>query len=265
MNEMILDPIGKHFAFALDGMTLERAISMSASIAGQVAILKANDLVADVGSKTVVEKLSLYVPQGGIWVDLKTNDTDGTMGNTMEKIGKNKARIATVHLFNSQAALGRALKDASNNNCILSGITMLSSFTKKEAEELYNRPFDSIVPMLLERARMLGFRSFVCSAPQLQELIKSGDIGDMVPIIPGTRSMTTADKSELNFQAQTDSTENIIKILAENKIQGIVVIGSEVTKAKDPVQKLAEIKASVQKILDANGLKLIPKIPLLEV
>lgn len=264
MNGKILDPIGMHFALALDGMTLEQAISMSDSVTGQVAIFKANDLVADVGSKTVVERLSPYVTRGGIWVDLKTNDTDGTMGNTMEKIGKNKARIATVHLFNSNAALLRALKDANSHNCILSGITMLSSLTKEEAEKLYNRPFESIVPMLLERARKLGFRSFVCSGTQLPDLIKSGAIGDMVPIIPGTRSMTTADKSALNFQAQTDSTENIIKILAENNIQGIVVVGSEVTKAENPAQKLAEIKASVQNTLDANGLKLIPKIPLLE-
>lgn len=263
MSERILDPIGMHLAFAADGMTIGQAIALARAIQGQVAIIKANDLVADKGSEAVVLNLAPFVLRGGIWIDLKTDDTDGTMINTMNKLGINGAKIASVHLFNSRNALLKAKEEAKKYNCELTGISLLSSITKEEAEKLFNRPYDTIVPWFIERAKDLGFRSFVCSATQLPEIIKLG-IGNMVPIIPGTRSTTTKDKSNTNFQAETDTTENIVKILAENNIQGILVIGSEVIKAENPVRKLAEIKASIQRTLDANGLKLIPKIPLLE-
>lgn len=264
MDSKNIDPIGMHIGLALDGMTLNKAIDLAGKTAGEVAILKANDLAADVGSKTVVESLAAFVRQGGSWIDLKTNDTDGTMGSTMDKIGGNGAKIASVHLFNSKNALRRALEDAGKHNCVLTGISMLTSFEREEAEELFNRPFNSIVPMLVKRARELGFKSIVCSATQLPELIRMGLLKGIVPIIPGTRSMTTTNKSSLNFQAQTDSTENVFKILAENNMQGIVVLGSEVHKAPDPLAKLIEIKTSVRNVLQQNGLELIPKIPLLE-
>ncbi len=265
MNGIKIDPIGMHLGLALDGMTLEQAINLASRTVGEVAILKANDLVADQGSKNVVRNLNpLIVTGGGTWVDLKTNDTDGTMGNTMNKIGGNGAGIASVHLFNSKTALQRALEDANKYNCVLTGITMLTSFTREEAEELYNRSFNSIVPMLVSRARDLGFRSIVCSATQLPDLVNLGLLEGVVPIIPGTRSMTTTDKSALNFQAQTDSTENVFKILAENNMQGIVVLGSEVYKAPDPTAKLLDIKRNIAGTLQKHGLELIPKIPLLE-
>jgi len=263
MNGKILDPIGKHIGLALDEMTLLQAIKLSAQVSGEVAILKANDLALDRGSKNVIEALGALVPQGGMWVDSKTFDTDGTMRNTLAKISGNGARIVSVHLLNSKSALIAALK-AAGDTCDLTGITALTTYTDEEAKEIYGKSLNELVPWLVKRGKDLGFKSVVCSATQLSDLIKSGLLQGMVPIIPGTRSMTTADKSKLNVQVQTDSTENVFKILAENNIQGIVVLGSEVTKAENPAQKLIEIKASVQKTLDENGLKLLPKIPLLE-
>ena len=264
MNDTKIDPIGMHLGLALDGMTLEKAIKLAGAVAGEVAIFKANDLAADVGSKTVVKSLAPFIRQGGSWIDLKTNDTDGTMGNTMDKIGGNGAKIASVHLFNSKTALQRALKDAEKQNCVLTGISLLTSITKEEAKELYNRPYDEIVPMLVKRARELGFKSTVCSAPQLPKLISAGLLKGIVPIIPGTRSMTTVDTDKLNFQAETGSTEGVFELLARNNIQGIVVLGSEVYKAPDALVKLTEIKTSVRNVLQHSGLELIPKIPLLE-
>lgn len=264
MSGIKVDPIGMHLGLALDGMTLGQAINLASRTVGEVAILKANDLVADQGSKNVVRNLNpLIVTGGGTWVDLKTFDTDGTMGNTMNKIGKNGARIASVHLLNSQAALKRALKDAGEYNCVLTGITVLTSYTEEEAEEIFHRPLEVLVPMLVDKARELGFKSIVCSATQLQDLIYSGLLKGITPIIPGTRSTTTANKEDLNFQAQTDSTENVFKILAENNMQGIVVLGSEVHKAPDPTAKLLEIKRSIADTLQKHGLELVPKIPLL--
>ncbi|MFZ2970142.1 MAG: orotidine 5'-phosphate decarboxylase / HUMPS family protein [Minisyncoccia bacterium] len=265
MNGKILDPIGMHLGLALDSMTLLQAIKLSANTSGKVAILKANDLALDRGSKDVVEVLSALIPEkGGIWIDSKSFDTDGTMNSTTTKIGGNGARIMSVHLLNSRNALLSAQKAADSNACFLTGITILTSYTEEEVLEIFHRSLSELVPWLTERGKDLGFKSVVCSATQLPGLIEKGLLKGMVPIIPGTRSMTTIDISNLNPQAQTDSTENVFKILAENNMQGIVVLGSEVTKAKNQVQKLAEIKASIQKMLDENGLELLPKIPLLE-
>lgn len=263
MNEKTLDPIGMHLGLALDEMTLLQAIKLSAEVSGQVAILKANDLALDRGAKDIIEVLSALIPQGGVWIDSKTYDTDGTMRNTLAKISNNGARIVSVHLLNSKGALAAALK-AAGNTCSLTGITALTTYTREEAEEIFGKSLDELVPWLVKRGKDLGFKSVVCSATQLLGLINAGLLEGMVPIIPGTRSTTTVDKSKLNVQIQTDSTENVFKILAENNIQGIVVIGSEVTKAENPALKLEEIKMSIQRTLDANGLKLTPKIPLLE-
>jgi len=212
-----------------------------------------------------VKSFAPFVGQGGSWIDLKTNDTDGTMGNTINKIGGNGVKIASVHLFNSETALQKALESAKEHGLILTGITMLSSITKEEAGYLYNRPFDTIVPWLAQRAIDLGFKSIVCSGTQLPQLIELGFFSrGMVPIIPGTRSTTTPDKNKLNFQAQTDTTENIFRMLAEHKIEGIGVIGSEVTSHTYSLSKLMEIKASIQDVLRQNELELSNKIPLLE-
>ena len=262
-----IDPIGKHIGLALDGISLEKAVNLARSVDGEVAILKANDLAADEGSKTVVRSLAPFVRGGGTWMDFKTCDTNSTMGNTMDKIGENGARIASVHLFNTQAALQKALEHTEEHNLVLTGITMLSSFTKKEAEDLYNRKFEAIVPWLAQRAIDLGFKSIVCSATQLGDLIELGFFTKgIVPIIPGTRSTTTPkpDKDKLNFQAQTDTTENTFRLLAMNKIEGAVVIGSEVTSHTYKLPKLLEIKASIRDALEQEGLVISDKIPLLE-
>lgn len=264
MNGKILDPIGMHLGLALDEMTLSQAIKLSATVSGEVAILKANDLVIDRGSKDVIEVLSALIPQGGVWVDSKSYDTDSTMRNTLAKASSNGARIMSVHLLNSRNALLSAQKAVTGNACFLTGITILTSYTEEEALEIFHRSLSELVPWLTERGKNLGFKSVVCSATQLPGLIEKGLLEGIVPIIPGTRSMTTIDVSNLNPQAQTDSTENVFKILAENNMQGIVVLGSEVTKAKNQVQKLAEIKESIQKMLDENGLKLEQRIPLLQ-
>lgn len=265
MNGKVLDPIGMHLGLALDEMTLLQAIKLSAGVSGEVAILKANDLALDRGSKDVIEVLSALIPHGGVWVDSKTYDTDGTMKNTLAKISGNGARIVSVHLLNSKGALTAALK-ATGNTCSLTGITALTTYTETEAKEIFGKSLDELVPWLVKRGRELGFKSVVCSATQLPELIIKGCLDGIVPIIPGTRSMVTSatDKNKLNFQAQTGSTEDVFKILAINKMQGIVVLGSEVTKAKNPAKKLAEIKASIKMALDNDSLELEPKIPLLE-
>lgn len=263
MNEKVLDPIGKHFALALDGMGFPKAIKMAAMCGNQVAILKTNNLVANRGAANVVEALSALV-SGGVWCDLKTYDTDGTMENTIADIQSNGARIASVHLLNSRSALTKAL-EAAGNTCCLTGITILTSYKEEEVIELFGKPSSELVPMLVKRARALGFKSIVCSAVELPVLIEQGLLDGIVPIIPGTRSLTTIDKTKLKPQQKTASTEGVLELLASFKIEGIVVLGSEVYTAPDPAKKLAEIRVSIQKRLDENGcLKLESKIPLLE-
>ncbi len=263
MKESELDPIGKHLALALDGMGFPKAVKMAATCGDKVAILKTNNLVANRGAASVVEALSALVA-GGVWCDLKTYDTDGTMENTIADIRSNGARIASVHLLNSRSALTKAL-EAAGNTCFLTGITILTSYKEEEVVELFRRPSSELVPMLAKRARALGFKSIVCSAIELPVLIEQGLLDGIVPIIPGTRSFTTIDKTKLKPQQKTASTEGVFELLANWEIEGIIVLGSEVYTAPDPVGKLAEIKASIQKTLDENGFKLLPKIPLLEV
>lgn len=253
--ESEIDPIGKHICIAMDGMSLQDAYELAKKLEGEIVCIKVNDLIAREGLKTIVLQLNRFAPW--IWGDMKADDTSGTMKNIIDQAVKSGASIVTVHLSNGNEALTAAVK-AAKDRLILSGITILSSDAEQDVQKRYNKSIDEMVDFYLAYGKELGFKSIVCSGPQVLRLLKEDLLGDIVPIIPGMRSLTSSqkEKENLNPQAQSEAIEHVVCALVGAGKDFMIVIGSEVYRSRDPRQKLLDIKSSIKQALESQGLEL---------
>lgn len=255
-----IDPIGKHICIAMDGMSLQAAYELAKKLKGEIACIKVNDLVVEEGLSAIVMHLGNFAPY--IWGDVKADDTTGTMKNIVGKTIKSGASILTVHLSNGREALTAAV-EAAKGKLVLSGITILSTDTEMDVQLRYDDSINCMVDFYLEYGKDLGFKSIVCSGPQVLRLLKEGLLDDIVPIIPGMRSAISSqeEKKELNPQAQSEVIENVICALVEAEKDFMIVIGSEVYKSNDPCQKLLDIKASIAQALESKELTMPDEMP----
>jgi len=255
-----IDPIGKHICMAMDGMSLQEACKLAKELKGEIVCIKVNDLIVAEGLNTIVTQLGHFAPY--VWGDIKANETSGTMRNSIEKAIKSGASIVTVHLSNGNEALATAVETA-KGKIVLVGITILSSDTEQDVKRRYNKSIDEMVDSYLEYGKELGFRSIVCSGPQALRLLEENLLGDVVPVIPGMRSLTSSQKEKEGFnpQAQSEAIEKVVCALVGAGKDFMIVIGSEVYRSEDPRQKLLDIKSSINRALESEGLEMPDEMP----
>ena len=207
---------------ALDGMDFEKAFAMYVQLAPHCDGFKINH--------TLLEHSSMFTNyEGEVMVDLKLWDTPNSICSIVEKILETPATMCTVSTLNNEEVF-KELHQYSEDIKLL-GVTYLTSWSSTEQFEIIREmPYD-MWRRNLTRIRKYGFAGIVCSAHDISD-IKDDSI---LRICPGITF-----QSSNSGQSRTTSPRRAMELGAD-----YAVIGRSITKAKDPVELITEIKKSL--------------------
>ena len=207
---------------ALDNMGFEKAFGMYVQLAPHCDGFKINH--------TLLEHSSMFTNyEGEVMVDLKLWDTPNSVCSIVEKILETPATMCTVSTLNNEEVF-KELHQYSEDIKLL-GVTYLTSWSSTEQFEIIREmPYD-MWRRNLTRIRKYGFAGIVCSAHDISD-IKDDSI---LRICPGITF-----QSSNSGQSRTTSPRRAMELGAD-----YAVIGRSITKAKDPVETITEIKKSL--------------------
>ena len=207
---------------ALDNMDFEKAFGMYVQLAPHCDGFKINH--------TLLEHSSMFTNyEGEVMVDLKLWDTPNSVCSIVEKILETPATMCTVSTLNNEEVF-KELHQYSEDIKLL-GVTYLTSWSSTEQFEIIREmPYD-MWRRNLTRIRKYGFAGIVCSAHDISD-IKDDSI---LRICPGITF-----QSSNSGQSRTTSPRRAMELGAD-----YAVIGRSITKAKDPVEIITEIKKSL--------------------
>jgi orotidine-5'-phosphate decarboxylase len=207
---------------ALDNMDFEKAFGMYVQLAPYCDGFKINH--------TLLEHSSMFTNyEGEVMVDLKLWDTPNSVCSIVEKILETPATMCTVSTLNNEEVF-KELHQYSEDIKLL-GVTYLTSWSSTEQFEIIREmPYD-MWRRNLTRIRKYGFAGIVCSAHDISD-IKDDSI---LRICPGITF-----QSSNSGQSRTTSPRRAMELGAD-----YAVIGRSITKAKDSVEIITEIKKSL--------------------
>lgn len=228
---------------ALDGLSLEDAVSITSKVGSRCHAVKIHDLLDAEGPNII--KILKKAGAKRVWVDYKTNDTEDTVGLRVRALVRNGAKIVTVHTSGGvpmmKAAIEATLSECGDVLAEIYAITVLTSLDDDEIGRIYgkDRTREQIVREFALMAKEAGVRTVVCSAKEVKMLSEDPDLQGMEFTVPGTRSAGVAlgqqKRSGTPAQAMADHATRL-------------VAGSQVTKAKDPVAAFEAFAAEIAEI-----------------
>lgn len=212
---------------AHDDVSYDQAKQLAFATQDSVFGNKANDLLLDErGAPAVIDMFNRY---GRSFADKKIYDIPNTAYNTAKRLAKAGASIVTAACdggFEMLQACVRAYSDYRPPKGVgIFGVTVLTSLDDHACMELHRQTVEERVLYLSRVAQGAGCRGIICSGQELQRLRKQPWMSEMICIVPGTRSEGVA----ANDQRRVMTPEEARKLGAD-----ILVIGREVTSAKDP-------------------------------
>ena len=215
---------------ALDGLSAERAIVLTSELAPWIYAAKIHDLYDAEGPNII--RLLKKAGAKRLWVDDKLHDTPDTVALRTRALIRNGANIVTVHAAGGipmmKAAVEAALSECGDVLAEIWAITVLTSLSPKEVERIYGKgrtPKEIVLDLALD-AREGGMKGIVCSAQEVAMLREWPDFDDKKLVVPGTRSAGVAAGSQKRSGTPAQAIADRASLL---------VAGSQVTKAKDPV------------------------------
>ena len=207
---------------ALDGRASQKAFEMYVQLAPHCDGFKINH--------TLLEHSSMFAKyEGEVMVDLKLWDTPNSVCSVVEKILETPATMCTVSTFNNSEVF-KCLHQYSEDIKLL-GVTYLTSWSPEEQFQITREMPDDMWRRNLTRIRKYGFTGIVCSAHDIKDM-KDDSI---LRICPGFTF-----QSSNSGQKRTTHPRRAMDLGAD-----YAVIGRSITKAKDPVELITEIKKSL--------------------
>ncbi|MGL9759096.1 MAG: orotidine-5'-phosphate decarboxylase [Wolbachia sp.] len=207
---------------ALDTQDLNKAISLANALRGKVGMVKLGlEFFAAHGLSGVQEVAKCNVP---IFLDLKLYDIPSTVAKTVEVIKVLNVEMLTLHISGGTKMLEEALSVVQGTKIKLIGVTVLTSMSNEDLNELgVARKVKSHVILLAKLAKKIGLYGIVCSALEAQEVRR--ECGEDFKIItPGIRIDPCHDD-----QKRTATPKEAINSGAD-----YIVIGRSITKSDDP-------------------------------
>lgn len=180
-----------------------------------------------------------------VFLDLKYHDIPNAVAGAVRSAAAMDVELVTVHASGGTAMMRAARDAAGDDGPRLLGVTILTSFTPSEVEEVWNKQVVSVrdeVERLTALAADAGLDGVVTS-PLEAASVKRRHGSDFIVVTPGIRP----DGFNAGDQARTSSPAAAVRAGAD-----YLVIGRPVIEARDPTgavrQILAEMTAEPQEV-----------------
>lgn len=231
---------------ALDVDTVEKAFELMAKLRHFVGMVKVGlELINEQLAGKVVkeaEKLELDV----FW-DGKPDDVPRTIGKAVAAAAKYRnVRFINVHA--SSGVEGMMAAVANKGDALILAVSALTSIETEEVELEFGHSRKAQVLYYARMASYAGCDGLIFSPKELEFLAKfygrkehpERQIGRLVKVIPGTRSPGADAKDQKNVLTQEVAIQNGADWL---------VIGSEITGAKEPMEAAEMLNARIAQAL----------------
>ena len=225
----------KQTIIALDVNSLEEIKSLISIIDKDLFRLKVGkQLFTSQGPSAIDELRSLGFD---IFLDLKLHDIHNTVSKSLANICNMGVWMSNIHLLGGREMIEEASSTVKkiNSEMILVGVTILTSLNENNLIELgFKSSSEEIALNLAQLGKENGIDGVVCSIEDTSG-IKASLGSDFLSVTPGVRMLQENDD-----QKRSGSIYDAIKFGSD-----YVVVGREITQAKDPEGVLKKIEALI--------------------
>jgi len=189
-----------------------------------------SQLFTSVGPRVIEELSALGFD---IFLDLKFHDIPNTVAQSVKAAANLGVWMINVHTSGGSSMM-RAAKEATNGLMdppLIIGVTMLTSLSEKDVNELGIQDISNQVVSLASLAKKNSLEGIVCSpndVGSVKELLGK----DFVTVTPGIRS----SNSSKDDQSRVSTARNAIENGSD-----YIVIGRPITQSDNPVKSLDSI------------------------
>ncbi len=225
----------KQTIIALDVNSLEEIKDLLSMIDKDLFRLKVGkQLFTSQGPKAVDKLRSLGFD---IFLDLKLHDIPNTVSKSLTNICNLGVWMSNIHLLGGQEMIEAAssVVKGLNSEMILVGVTILTSLNETNLVELgFNSSVEEITVNLAKSGKQNGIDGVVCSIDDISG-IKASLGGDFLTVTPGVRML-----QDIDDQKRAGSIYEAIQFGTD-----FVVVGREITQAKNPEEVLKKIESLI--------------------
>ena len=225
----------KQTIIALDVNSLEEIKSLISIIDKDLFRLKVGkQLFTSQGPSAIDELRSLGFD---IFLDLKLHDIPNTVSKSLANICNMGVWMSNIHLLGGREMIEEASSTVKkiNSEMILVGVTILTSLNENNLIELgFKSSSEETALNLAQLGKENGIDGVVCSIGDTSG-IKASLGSDFLSVTPGVRMLQENDD-----QKRSGSIYDAIKFGSD-----YVVVGREITQAKDPEGVLKKIESLI--------------------
>ena len=225
----------KQIIIALDVSSLEEIKDLLSIVDKDLFRLKVGkQLFTSQGPKAIDKLISLGFD---IFLDLKLHDIPNTVSKSLANICNLGVWMSNIHLLGGQEMIEAASSTVKglNSEMILVGVTILTSLNENNLVELgFNSSVEDLAINLAKLGKQNGIDGVVCSVEDISG-IKASLGGDFLSVTPGVRML-----QDIDDQKRTGSIYDAIQFGTD-----FVVVGREITQAKNPEEVLKKIESLI--------------------
>ncbi len=216
---------------AIDEISFERASKIIDSLDPKMCMVK----IGSVAFNSIGIKLISYASEKNfdIFLDLKLHDIPNTVKKSIQGLSSFPIKMITIHTSGGKEMMMAAMEAVSGTEIKIFGVTVLTSLTDEDTNDIFHRTSSEQVIEMLDLAESAGIDGVVCSPHELKYVKKRTSL---LSITPGIRLQDLNDD-----QKRVMTPKEAIDLGAD-----YLVIGRPITSAKKISQILEEIYQSIQ-------------------
>ena len=191
--------------------------------------------IGSVSFNSIGREIISYASKKGfdIFLDLKLHDIPNTVQKSIEGLISLPIKMLTIHTSGGKDMMRAAMEAVSGNDIKIFGVTVLTSLSNDDTNEIFKRTTSEQVNAMLDMAESAGIDGVVCSPHEL-ELVSKRE--SLLSITPGIRLQNSKDD-----QKRVMTPKEAIELGAD-----YLVIGRPITSATNIKQSLYDIYQSIQ-------------------
>ena len=191
--------------------------------------------IGSVSFNSIGREIISYASKKGfdIFLDLKLHDIPNTVQKSIEGLISLPIKMLTIHTSGGKDMMRAAMEAVSGNDIKIFGVTVLTSLSNDDTNEIFKRTTSEQVNAMLDMAESAGIDGVVCSPHEL-ELVSKRE--SLLSITPGIRLQNSKDD-----QKRVMTPKEAIELGSD-----YLVIGRPITSATNIKQSLNDIYQSIQ-------------------
>ena len=216
---------------AIDEINFNRASDILDKLDSKKCMVK----IGSVSFNSIGREIISYASKKGfdIFLDLKLHDIPNTVQKSIEGLISLPIKMLTIHTSGGKDMMRAAMEAVSGNDIKIFGVTVLTSLSNDDTNEIFKRATSEQVNAMLDMAESAGIDGVVCSPHEL-ELVSKRE--SLLSITPGIRLQNSKDD-----QKRVMTPKEAIDLGAD-----YLVIGRPITKSKDIKKSLNEVYQSLR-------------------